>query len=657
MKKNLECKVTVKNGVRYYVDVSSNTCIDIICDDENAEEVCFDEGFDKVEIKLKSAGQLDNIKRIYIGKSIKLINIPNKVFPNVREVKSDNERYVSGTMLVEKRNYYTVSSDRLILLNSFCLREDEVLDLKGIAAIDENALTRCSAGTVINTEDVRRVDKAAFSRSNIPTRELPEEYNVSMVGTIITDVNTKPGFNTCVIPADTTLIAKNVFFRSNDVIDVRCKNSVFFRCRSYLWIYSNTLIFNAEDDIDENEFANLKECCVKVSPANKHYVDINGIIYTADMKHLVKCNQLDKGLRKVVIPDSVEKICKYAFYKDTSLESVEIPDSVKEIGECAFIGCRSISSLKLPDSIKKLGYRSLCGMNKLKELEIPGSVEDSNCYCELEGMTTAIKFGEGVSEVYLSSSCALTSYQSMVRRVELPSTVTKFSDYRREELARVRVVTLQTENTPQNLLLAMIPETRYKPNGYSYSSCEALKNEIYCIQTPERTILVPSNISEKSIQEINDTMNRIGAYIPANLFRYCKDIKQKLPMAFLEWQNSHDEATKRYLKRNRKKLVQDLVEEGMDEALARFLKTGIYEKKEMQDVYDIIAEADSMKMSKAYARLHQHDVRAKQTKVCNAERTWFLTPAYASNYLQTDGQTSFTAVSSPSMTLKAEFWR
>lgn len=61
-------------------------------------------------------------------------------------------------------------------------------------------------------------------------------------------------------------------------------------------------------------------------------------------------------------------------------------------------------------------------------------------------------------------------------------------------------------------------------------------------------------------------------------------------------------------------------------------------------------------MQRAYARLHQHDVRAKQTKVCNAERTWFLTPAYASNYLQTDGQTSFTAVSSPSMTLKAEFW-
>ena len=601
MKKNLECKVIVKNGVRYYVDVSSNTCVNIICDDEDTEEARFDEGFDKVEIKLKSAGQLNNIKRIYVGKDMKSISIPNKVFPNVREVKSDNERYISGTMLVEKRKYYTVSSDRLILLNSFWLREDETLDLKGIAVIDEDALTGCSAGTVINTEGVRCVDKAAFSKSSLPTRELPKEYNISMVGTIITGVNTEHGFNTCVIPEDTTLIAKNVFFRSSDVIDVRCKNSVFFRCRPSLWIFSGTLIFNAEDDIDENEFANLKECCVKIGSANKHYVDIDGIIYTSDMKHLVKSNQLDAGLRKVVIPNSVEKICKYAFYQNTSLESVEIPDSVKEIGDCAFIGCRNISSLKLPDSIKKLGYRSLCGMGKLKGLEIPGSVENSHCYCELEGTTTTIKFGEGISEVYLNSSCTLTSYQSMVRRVELPTTVTKFSNYKREEMARVRVVTLQTERIPKNLLLAMTPEERYKPKKYSYSFCEALKNEIYCIQTPEKTILIPSNASEKSIQEINDALNRIGAYIPANLFRYCKDTKQKLPMAFLEWQNSHDETTKKYLKRNRKKLVQDLTKEEMDEALARFLKTGILEKKEMQDVYDIIAEADAMEMSRAYA--------------------------------------------------------
>lgn len=44
----------------------------------------------------------------------------------------------------------------------------------------------------------------------------------------------------------------------------------------------------------------------------------------------------------------------------------------------------------------------------------------------------------------------------------------------------------------------------------------------------------------------------------------------------------------------------------------------------------------SVVMQRAYARLHQ-------------TRTGFLTPAYTSNYLQTDGKVSLTAVSRPSM--------
>lgn len=38
------------------------------------------------------------------------------------------------------------------------------------------------------------------------------------------------------------------------------------------------------------------------------------------------------------------------------------------------------------------------------------------------------------------------------------------------------------------------------------------------------------------------------------------------------------------------------------------------------------------------ARVYQHDVRAKQTKVCDAERAGFQTPTHSSNYLKTDGQ-------------------
>ena len=53
------------------------------------------------------------------------------------------------------------------------------------------------------------------------------------------------------------------------------------------------------------------------------------------------------------------------------------------------------------------------------------------------------------------------------------------------------------------------------------------------------------------------------------------------------------------------------------------------------------------------ARLHQHEVRAKQERACDVEQTGFLTPAYASNYLTTDEQLIVQgrlACSNPSLT-------
>ena len=47
------------------------------------------------------------------------------------------------------------------------------------------------------------------------------------------------------------------------------------------------------------------------------------------------------------------------------------------------------------------------------------------------------------------------------------------------------------------------------------------------------------------------------------------------------------------------------------------------------------------------ARVYQHDVRAKQTKVCDAERAGFHTPTHAPNYLETDGQLKLAAVFPP----------
>jgi hypothetical protein len=131
---------------------------------------------------------------------------------------------------------------------------------------------------------------------------------------------------------------------------------------------------------------------IKVSSSNTAYTDVDGVIFSKDMKKLVIYPQgkigeysipdgvttIDVaafggsfsgsiGLTNVTIPNSVTTIEISAFRHCEGLTSVTIPNSVTSLGEYAFERCTGLTSVTIPGSVTSLGDHAFMGCTGLDE--------------------------------------------------------------------------------------------------------------------------------------------------------------------------------------------------------------------------------------------------------------------------------------------------
>ena len=87
------------------------------------------------------------------------------------------------------------------------------------------------------------------------------------------------------------------------------------------------------------------------------------------------------ALEKVIFPPKLKSIDESAFELCENLQSIEIPESVVEIGEKAFMGCESIKKVIVPSGVKKLEESAFeCGDN-LEEIVLPDALEEMGADC------------------------------------------------------------------------------------------------------------------------------------------------------------------------------------------------------------------------------------------------------------------------------------
>lgn len=423
----LELKIP-QPGVTFYGNrrLTTVTILDIKVDD-GVKEVFFEglKDCDAIEVKIQSDCRCPSVERLYISENVRNISISNNTFPNVNRVNSDSKYFLSGNVLIE---HYDVQ-DIYILKNTFCKKKGENIDLKNVNHIKDYAFVNCCSGNVTNIGKTVRCDYKAFFNYN-GINLLPVVDGAHMMGNIMMTVS-----NT--IPACTTAINRYIDFSGRNV---KLTNpgivSNIYPAHMPKRIYVDNERIISPDEIYTAGNTSIEN--IDINPKNKYYTSIDGIVYTADKKTLIRCPVGKSG--KVVIPDGVTTIGRHAF-RSCKISEVVIPDSVTEIGISAFTESH-IQDFTLGKGMTYIGKYMFSTCKNIKHIHIPSHIKEimSSAFsaCNAED----IVLDEGVERIGLNAFEVSTANDT---KIILPSSVKMIGD---GALRNIKNVTLTNKIPP-----------------------------------------------------------------------------------------------------------------------------------------------------------------------------------------------------------------
>lgn len=95
--------------------------------------------------------------------------------------------------------------------------------------------------------------------------------------------------------------------------------------------------------------------CINVSPESKHFVVVDGCVYSSDMKTLIIYPPA-KACDCFEIPSTVESIAPGAFWGATDLKCVKVGKNVKSIGYEAFAAAFPIERIYIDKNVEAIEY-------------------------------------------------------------------------------------------------------------------------------------------------------------------------------------------------------------------------------------------------------------------------------------------------------------
>lgn len=103
---------------------------------------------------------------------------------------------------------------------------------------------------------------------------------------------------------------------------------------------------------------------IYVSDRNKNFCSIDGVLYTRDLKTIVRCPEGKTGT--IIMSDETTNLDSWSFANCQHLTAISFSNVLAKIGMDAFKNCKNITELILPDSIDSISWGAFANIERNK---------------------------------------------------------------------------------------------------------------------------------------------------------------------------------------------------------------------------------------------------------------------------------------------------
>ena len=506
--------------------------------------------------------QFPNVKTIIISDEIMpgFITMPNRVFPNVDKMIYGD--HVSNIFICpDEYDEISWANGLMILANTFCKKENEIIDLNRVDTIMDHAFEGCMSENVINTEAVYECQEHAFDGSIFEKKSKKED--VVMVGSILAYVNHDKDI--IELPPNITAVRDELFKENRHIKKLIIHDDSIFKVISPSSICIHILTIKEPTDelirklklypfgIDEFE----------IPEDNRDFQTIDGIIYSKHSKELLAFPNNRFGSFNV--PDGINRICDNAF-AFSNLSSVTFPDSLEYIDSGAFYHSK-IESVHFGSGLIYIGVPGDNGLGcfqecrYLKSIEIPSSVEVIGGGTFNYSGLQSVVLHEGLKKIG-----RYAFYCENLEKVAIPKSVSSIEDNNFVFAEDIHF----DSNVPSNYLFSLYDRCAFKGRASVY--LDTYPN-IRTFHVNGKTFYIPSDITNDSFQKLRVLMNHQEIdEILAQQLDFCKNASDRQDIAIkLYRSNPENDKYKSYLRKNALFICKRYLKEHRTDELVAFL--------------------------------------------------------------------------------------